>query len=157
MSLNFLNALPVGMPATTPNSRSLIFGTERSRQFNELRTKTQDLYFSGNWSVGEHELKGGLDYTKNDIFNAFLQDVYGNYVFRCVNSSASYTYSFGAINCGTATALQVEAAVLENFQKGRPFTYTVQVPAAGKTLADGTASWGLASTGLFLQDVWTVS
>ena len=157
MSLNFLNALPVGLPATTPNNRSLIFGTERSRQFNELRTKTQDLYFSGNWSVGEHELKGGLDYSKNDIFNAFLQDVYGNYVFRCVNSSASYTYSFGTINCGTATALQVEAAVLENFQKGRPFTYTVQVPAAGKTLADGTATWGLATTGLFLQDVWTVN
>ena len=157
MSLNFLNALPPGLPATTPNSRSLFFGTERSRQFNELRTKTKDLYFSGNWSVGEHELKGGLDYSKNDIFNAFLQDTYGNYVFRCVNSSASYTYSFGAINCGTATALQVEAAVLENFQKGRPFTYTVQVPAAGKTLADGTATWGLASTGLFLQDVWTVN
>ncbi len=157
MSLNFLNALPLGLPATTPNNRSLIFGTERSRQFNELRTKTQDLYFSGNWSVGEHELKGGLDYSKNDIFNAFLQDVYGNYTFRCVNSSVSYTYSFGAINCGTATALQVEAAVLENFQKGRPFSYTVQTPAAGKTLADGTATWGLASTGLFLQDVWTVS
>ena len=157
ITLNFLNALPTGMPATTPNNRSLIFGTERSRHFNELRTKTTDAFFAGNWSLGAHELKGGVDHSRNEVFNAFLQDIYGNYTFRCINSSASFAYSFGAINCGTATAAQVEAAVLENFQRGRPFTYAVQTPAAGKTLADGAAAWSLASTGLFLQDTWAVS
>jgi len=157
ISLNFLNALPVGMPATTPNNRSLIFGTDQSRHFNELATKTTDAYLSGNWTVGAHEIKGGVDLSRNEIFNAFLQNVFGNYTFRCVNSSAAYTYSFGAINCGTATALQVEAAVLENFTKGRPFAYQVQVPTSGKTLNDGAASWTLTSTGAFLQDTWTVN
>ena len=46
----------------------------------------------------------------HEIFNAFVQDTKGNYTFRCINSSATLTYSFGAINCGTATAAQVAAA-----------------------------------------------
>lgn len=157
VALNFLNALPAGMPASTPSNRNLYLGTERSRQFNVLRTKTNDLYFSGTWTAGAHEIKGGLDLSQNDIYNAFLQDVYGNYSFRCVNSSATYTYSFGSINCATASAAQVEAAVLENFQKGRPYTYQVQVPKAGKALDDGVARWSLTDTGLFLQDTWTVN
>ena len=157
VTLNFLNALPIGLPANTPNNRSLIFGTEQSRHFNELRTKTTDAYFSGTWLLGDHELKGGVDFSKNEVFNAFLQNIYGNYNFRCVNSSGTYTYSFGAINCATATAVQVEAAVLENFAKGRPFSYQVQVPQAGKTLNDGVATWTLNSTGVFLQDSWNVS
>ena len=158
VALNFLNALPVGLPASTPNSRTLFFGTERSRHFNILRTKTTDGYFSGTYTTGDHEIKAGLDISKNEIYNAFLQDTYGNYNFRCVNSSSAYTYSFGAINCATATALQVEAAVLENFQKGRPFTYQVQAPINPTgSLNDGVSTFSLTGTGLFLQDTWNVS
>ena len=58
----------------------------------------------GTWSLGAHELKGGLDISRNDIFNAFVQNTKGNYVFSCINSSATFSYSFGTINCATATA-----------------------------------------------------
>ncbi len=157
ITLNFINALQPGLPASTPNNRSLIFGTERSRHFNELATKTTDAYLAGNLLLGAHELKFGADLSKNEVFNAFLQDTKGNYNFRCINSSATFTYSFGAINCATATAAQIEAATLENFQRGRPFTYQIQIPAVGKTIQDGVARWNLQNTGLFLQDTWTVN
>ena len=157
VSLNFINALQPGLPANTPTSRSLIFGTERSRHFNELATKTTDAYLAGNLLLGAHELKFGADLSKNEVFNAFLQDTKGNYTFRCINSSATFSYSFGAINCATASAAQIEAATLENFQRGRPFTYQVQVPFPGKTIDDGVARWSLQNTGLFLQDTWTVN
>ena len=157
IGLNFINALPVGLPSNTPNNRTLFLGTERSRHFNVLGTKTTDVYAAGNLALGAHELKFGADISKNEIYNAFLQDTLGNYTFRCINSSTTFTYSFGAINCATATATQIEQATLENFQRGRPFTYQVQVPATGKTLDDGVARWNLTNTGLFLQDTFEVN
>ena len=155
VTLGFTGAVPAGVPAGT---RNIVFGTERSRHTNVLDTKTFDGYFGANWVLGTHELKFAGDYQDNKIFNAFLQDTKGTYLFNCQNSSATYVYSFGAINCGTATAAQIEAAVLENFSRGRPLSYTVQVPALpGGTLADGIATFHLKNYGLALQDSWTVN
>jgi hypothetical protein len=122
-----------------------------------LKTETVDAYLGGTLTAGDHELKFGADYAKNDIYNAFLQDTNGNYTFNCQNSSATLTYTFGAINCATATSAQIEAAVLENFRRGRPSSYSVQAPLAGRALADAVAEWSYANTGLFLQDSWKIS
>lgn len=158
MALRFTGPAPAGSPAgVNTGTRFLNFGTERSRHFNELDTKTTNAYFGANWLLGDHELKFGADIERNKVFNAFFQDTKGNYTFGCENSSATFTYSFGAINCSTATAAQMEAAVLENFLRGRPSSFTVQVPVAGTTLAQGAARWTLDTTGLFLQDTWTVN
>ncbi len=158
IALSFSGALPADAPAGgSTNSRSLNFGTEYSRQFNVLSQKTQDLYLGANWALNDHDVKFGADYSATKTFNAFFQRANGDYTFSCVNSSATYTYSFGAITCNTATEPQVTAAVLENFALGRPSSYQVQVPAPGTTLTEGAANFRSANTGLFLQDTWTVS
>lgn len=158
MALQFTGPAPAGAPAgVNTGSRFLNFGTELSRQFNVLDTKTFDGYFGANWVVGDHEIKAGGDYSKNKVYNAFFQNVNGNYTFGCINSSATFTYSFGAVNCGTASAAVIEQAVLENFSKGRPSNYQVQVPATAGGLDAGIARWSMANTGLFLQDSWTVN
>jgi hypothetical protein len=152
--LRFTGALPPDAPAgTSANNRDLSFGTERSRHFNVLRTKTLDAYFGGTLNLGAHELKFGLDYADNDVFNAFLQDTKGNYTFQCENG----TYSFGNVNCATADYGSISAAVLENFKNGRPSFYQVQTPLAGRTLDDGVAIWSYANTGVFLQDTWRIN
>ena len=138
-------------------TRFLNFGTERSRHFNILDTKTIDGYLGGTWTRGAHEFKFGGDVQSNKVFNAFFQDTFGNYTFACLNSSASLTYSFGAINCATATSAQNEAAAIENFAKGRPSAYQVQVPVPGGSLDNGIAKWTLTDTGVFLQDTWAVN
>ncbi len=159
MQFSYSGALPIGAPAgVNTGTRSLFTGTERSRHFNILDTKTDDLYFGANWLRGNHELKALVDYSDNKIFNAFLQDTKGNYTFSCVNSSATYTYTLGTINCATATAAQVEAAILENYQRGRPSSYLVQVPLnAGGSLIDGVAQFHVKNQGFALQDTWTVN
>ena len=155
IGLSFPGALPTGSPAgTSTNTRFLNFGTEISRQLNVLDTKTSDVYLGGTLLMGEHELKFGGDYSNNEIYNAFLQNVNGAYTFGCESSTAAITYTFGAINCATATAAQVQAATLENFQRGRPSAYTAQLPRAGKTLQDGVAKFSLSTKGLFVQDSW---
>ena len=158
IALRFSGALPTDAPAgTNANSRDLLLGTERSRHFNVLRTETIDAYAAGTYTMGAHELKFGIDRSENDIYNAFLQDTNGRYTFQCENSSATLTYSFGAINCASATAAQVEAAVMENYRLGRPSFYSVQLPQAGRTLADAVAQWSYAGNGFFLQDTWKAS
>jgi hypothetical protein len=163
ITLNFAGALPTGTPSTVlGGTRSLIFGTERSRHFNELDTDTLNVYAAGNLFLGDHELKLGVDYDDNQIFNAFLQDTKGNYTFGCINGtgtgSVTYTNPLAVgINCGTATAVQIEAAVLENFQRGRPLSYQAQIPAAGFTINDGAADWSYQNLGVFLQDTWAVN
>jgi hypothetical protein len=158
ISLNFAGALPSDAPAgTSANTRSLLMGTERSRHFNVLRTNTLDTYLGGNYRLGQHELKFGLDRADNDVYNAFLQDTNGRYTFQCENSSATLSYSFGSINCATASADQVASAVLENFRLGRPSQYFVQVPQPGRVLNDAVAIWSYSNTGLFLQDTFKPS
>ncbi len=159
VTLSFTGALPVGTPASVvTGTRNLVFGTERSRHTNVLDTKTFDAYFGGTYTTGAHEIKFATDFQDNKIYNAFLQDTKGNYTFSCQNSSATYTYTFGAITCGTATAEQVQAAVLENFQRGRPSTYAVQVPVnAGGSLNDGIATFNIRNTGFALQDSYTAT
>ena len=158
MAFQYTGAAPAGAPAgVNTGSRFLNFGTERSRHTNVLDTKTLNAYFGTTWNLDAHELKFGADLDNNKVYNAFFQNSKGNYTFSCQNSSATYTYSFGAINCATATAAQVEAAILENFNKGRPTSYQVQVPVPGGSLDNGTAQWTLRNTGLFLQDTWTAS
>jgi Carboxypeptidase regulatory-like domain/TonB dependent receptor len=157
ITLGFTGVLPVGTPASVPTgTRNLVFGTERSRHTNVLDTKTLDAYFGGNYNMGEHELKFAGDYQDNKIVNAFLQDTKGNYTFNCQNSTATYTYTFGTVTC--ANALEIERATLENFSRGRPTTYSVQVPAqAGGSLDDGIAKFNIRNYGVALQDTWTVN
>lgn len=158
MSFQYTGPAPTGAPAgVNTGSRFLNFGTERSRHTNELDTKTLNAYLAGTWTIDAHEVKFGADLDSNKVYNAFFQNTKGNYTFSCQNSSAAYTYSFGAINCATATSAQIDAAILENFNRGRPTNFQVQVPVAGGSLDDGTAQWTLRNTGLFLQDTWTVS
>ncbi|MDP1902413.1 MAG: TonB-dependent receptor [Rubrivivax sp.] len=166
IGLSFNGVLPTGTTGVSTNTRFLNMGTELSRHFNVLETETTDLYFGGNLVMGAHELKFGLDYQKNDVFNAFLQNTNGNYTFRCENTRAAtqtqtaITYAFNngaALNCATASIADNEAAALENFNNGTPSSYTVQLPRAGRTLADGAATWSYANTGLMLQDIWAVN
>lgn len=155
VGLRFSGALPAGTPSSvSSNNRFLNFGTENSRHFNELGTKTTDIYAGATWTRGAHELKFGVDYADNEVFNAFLQNIFGNYTFGC----EAGTYTFGTFaSCDAMTPAQRDQAVLENFRNGRPSSYLVQLPLAGRTLRDAVATWSYENTGFFLQDTWKIN
>lgn len=129
VTLTFTNPAPSG---TATGDRRLIFGTEQFRHFNQLATTTDDLYLAGTWNLKGHELKFGLDYQKIDIYNAFVDGSKGVYEFRGADPVAL-------------------------FAAGKPTTYQVRLPLAGRTLSDSAADWSLDNIGLFLQDTWKVN
>ena len=155
IGIRFNGVVPDGAPAgSSTGNRFVNFGTEQSRHFNVLETKTLDGYLGATWIKGDHEIKFGGDLQRNKIYNAFFQNANGNYTFGC---ESTWQYTFGTLNCNTASSALVTQAVLENFTRGRPSTYQVQVPVAGATLEDGAARWTLTQAGIFVQDTWNIS
>lgn len=129
ISLIWTTPAPAG---TASGNRTLRFGTESSRHFNSLRTKTLDAYFAGNLLLDNHEIKAGFDLQRNEIFNAFLQNTKGTYTFSGNDPVALW-------------------------RNNQVTSYTVQLPLAGNQLTDGAANWTLSNIGVFLQDTWTVT
>ncbi len=105
----------------------LNLGTEENTHANILETETWNSYFIGNWFLGDHEVKFGVDYENNDIYNLFGRRINGVYTF---NSIADY-------------------------RAGRSSRYQLFAPAGGN-LDNMAAVWGLDNVGLFLQDTWAV-
>ncbi|MDN2673869.1 TonB-dependent receptor [Janthinobacterium sp. SUN026] len=146
IGLQFSGPGPDGKAA---DSRYLNFGTETSRQKNVLNNKALDAYLGANWALGDHDVKFGTDFSKTEVYNAFLQNVNGNYTFGCITTDA--------LDCIKATTAQWQAAMLENFRNGRPSSYTLQAPVAGGSLDDAIARFTLKNIGLFVQDSWNVN
>ncbi len=104
------------------------FGAEQFRHTNVLETDTLNAFFAGNLFLGEHEVKFGLDYEKNDIYNLFLESNFGTYRFSS----------------------------LTNFRNGIYRDYALRVSPTGNP-NDAAANFALENVGLFLQDTWAVN
>lgn len=106
----------------------IALGTEQFRHANILKTETWNGFFAGTYYLGDHQLYGGVDYEKNDIYNLFVESNFGAYNFNS----------------------------LADFAAGRYSSYALRVPTNGN-LDSAAAVWKLNSLGLFLQDTWTAT
>jgi hypothetical protein len=112
-----------GAAITTGSAR---FGTEFSRQLNEITTTTDTLAGSAELTVGDHTLLAGFDWDNRDVTNKFVQAFLGSYSFTSLANWES----------GTASSLQ-----------------RAQL-APGMTIDDAIARFDLGMLGLFVQDTW---
>jgi len=116
----------------------LNFGTEFSRQLNQLNTKEQLYKFSADYSIGDHTITAGAELTEVDYDNRFLQAYYGSYTF---NNSAAF---------GTTPA----RTGVENWLAGLPTAYTNAQPFPGRTIEQVFAKWTYKGYAFYLQDTW---
>ncbi|MCC5867285.1 MAG: TonB-dependent receptor [Gammaproteobacteria bacterium] len=110
------------------NSDNIFIGTERFRHVNELETDTLNVFAAGNYFIGNHEIKFGVDYQSQDVFNLFGRDQFGVYDF------------FG----------------IDAFRTGTPGTYALFFPTQGG-VETRAADWKLNNWGFFLQDTWNAT
>jgi outer membrane receptor for ferrienterochelin and colicin len=133
----FTTRAPMVRVGVNNNTTGVFFGTERSRQANLLAVDTLTAYFAGDLFLGDHTVRFGFDYEANDVFNLFLQDVFGGYNFTSIDA-------FAARNFAAA---------------GSPFGgvgYRLQFPIDGD-VNSAAAEFKLATLGLFVQDTWAVN
>ena len=131
------NDAPVGTNNNSFSGLDLIrLGTERSSMGNALLTETWNYFGAATWTLGDHDIKFGAEYSDSDIYNFFLQDSWGNYSFYVPNTPA-----------GTPN--------FSNLLNGRYFDYDLQTnPTNPDAIA---AQYSNKSIGLFLQDTWYVN
>jgi hypothetical protein len=113
-----------------PSNQSLYFGTEQNTHVNIVKTQEDTFFGAGTFYVGDHTIKGGLDYTTSDILNFFGRNLNGVYVFNNI----------------------------ADFENNRPTSYIVRAPRPdGGSIADVPARYTIKNTGVFLQDSWAVN
>jgi outer membrane receptor for ferrienterochelin and colicin len=76
-----------------PSGDSIALGTEPNTQGNALYTETWNYYGAANWSVGDHTLKFGFDYSDNDIYNYYGRDSWGTYTFFGIDNFRNGVWS----------------------------------------------------------------
>ena len=80
-----------------PSGDSIVLGTEANSMGNAAATETWNYYLAANWTLGDHDLKFGFEYSDNDVYNYYGRDAWGNYTFFGLDNFEDgiwSTYSF---------------------------------------------------------------
>ena len=116
-------------PDEPPGSPFLNFGTEVFSHINRVETEQLSAFGAGTWYLGDHTVKFGFDWERNDIFNLFGRDLFGSYQF----------------------------ASLDHFRDGQYWTYSSRRPLPGESFESIAADFTYENLGLFVQDSWAVN
>ncbi len=112
------------------NNSAILMGTEQNTHVNVVESKELSAFAAANWYVGDHTVKFGFDYSKNDLMNFYGRNLNGVYVFNNLN----------------------------DFLAGRVNQYQLRAPRPnGGSYSDIPAAFTLKNTGVFLQDTWAVN
>ncbi len=103
-------------------------GEDQYSHYNVLDIKTWRAFLAGTLYLGDHTLKGGVDFEQNKIYNFFGRTQFGAYTFWGIDNFANGIY--------------------DSYQIYQPNT------ADGFGLGDVPAAWTLRQYGFFLQDTW---
>jgi hypothetical protein len=107
----------------------LNFGADEFRHGNQINTTTDNAFGAATWYVGDHTLKFGFDWERNDVYNLYAQNIWGTYVF----------------------------AGLDAFRNGEYSIYDLNAPVPGNDLDSVAMRYEHTNTGLFVQDSWAVN
>ncbi|WP_407354404.1 carboxypeptidase regulatory-like domain-containing protein [Luteimonas sp. R10] len=118
-----------GNDADQPDSPYLNFGADQFRHGNQIETTTDNVFAAATWYSGDHTVKFGFDWERNDIYNLYAQNIWGNYQF----------------------------ASLDHFRNGEYWSYTLNAPVPGRGLDSVAMNYEHANTGVFVQDTWAVN
>lgn len=124
---------PTSIPSTSP---WVVSGEDRFRHENSIGSKRWSATFSGTYYLGEHEIKGGVDYLSNETVDVFGQLLHGSYGFYDKNANGTPADEIAAGNYGT---------FVKNYLPD------------GVTLADAGGTWEYTQVSPFIQDTWQVN
>lgn len=116
-------------PDEPPGTPFLNFGTEVFSHINQVETEQVSAFGAATWYVGDHAIKFGFDWEKNDIFNLFGRDLFGSYQF----------------------------ASLDHFRNGEYWEYSSRRPLPGESFESIAADFSYENLGLFVQDDWAIN
>jgi len=72
---------------------TVYLGRERFRHANDLLVDTTSVFAAGEYFMGQHTIKFGLDYKNKDTHNVFVESSLGRYEFDSIEDYAAGNYS----------------------------------------------------------------
>ncbi|AHX12307.1 Oar protein [Dyella jiangningensis] len=104
-------------------------GEDQYSDYNQISTKTTSIFSAATLYLGDHTVKGGIDFQQDKIYNLFGRTQFGAYTFWGI----------------------------DNFEKGIYNQFDLYQPAKGYSLDDVAGKWTLRRYSFFLQDNWQVT
>ncbi|MDB5191507.1 MAG: outer rane receptor for ferrienterochelin and colicin [Segetibacter sp.] len=84
---------------TDGTSGRIVFGPDNSSTINLLTQKNYNLMDIVSFNAGKHRMQAGVDFELNDVYNAFIQNTFGNYTYNSLadfyNNAKPAAYSVG--------------------------------------------------------------
>jgi outer membrane receptor for ferrienterochelin and colicin len=125
------------MQIRTTQGGTVFIGPDVDRHANALENNLDQFKFSGDYLLGSHTLSAGVELEKLDVFNLFVSNSQGQYMFNRVD------------------ALNPRAAI-DDFRARTAQSFTYQ-NAISNDADDGAAAFKLDTWSLFLQDRWQIT
>ncbi|NKF51669.1 TonB-dependent receptor [Shewanella sp. WXL01] len=125
---NTIQDLGIGEVSVRTDSGDIVFGTDKSRQANQLNNQNLELRFVGDYYLGDHEIGFGAQYNNVEVFNLFAQNVMGTWAFDSI----------------------------EEFENGEPGSFYYSNALSGNT-QDVAASFSMNTLALFVEDNWYIT
>ncbi|WP_201315475.1 TonB-dependent receptor [Dyella sp. EPa41] len=104
-------------------------GEDQYSDYNQISTKTWSVFSAATLYLGDHTVKGGIDFQQDKIYNLFGRTQFGAYTFWGI----------------------------DNLEKGIYNQFDLYQPAKGYSLDDVAGKWTLRRYSFFLQDNWQVT
>lgn len=104
---------------------AIIFGPDNNSTVNLLTQKNWSVYDEFKFTLGKHSLKVGVDWEFNKVYNAFIQNTFGNYTYSSldnfINNARPQAYSYGFSNVDVGKGDNTAAAAKFMMAKGSLF------------------------------------
>ncbi len=110
------------------NGSSIFLGPDVYRHANKLDNNTLNVKLSGSYFMGDHEISGGFEFDRLDVFNLFVSTSNGEYTFDSIEDFEAKKASF----------LQYQNSYTNDAN-------------------DAAAAFKVTTMSFYLQDRWTVN
>ncbi|PMG80026.1 hypothetical protein BCU84_04615 [Shewanella sp. 10N.286.51.B7] len=127
-SSNPVENIGIGQVNVRTDAGDVNFGTERSRQSNELNNQNLELRFVGDYYLDEHNIGFGFQFNNVEVFNLFAQDTMGSWDFDSI----------------------------DDFENGVVDRFRYQNAESGNA-NDVAASFNMETLALFIEDTWEIN
>jgi hypothetical protein len=118
-------------------------GADDSRHANDLKYDTTSYKLAGTYRLGDHIITGGIEREELDIFNMFIQEAEGEYLFQAEGLTPM---------CSAANP----DGCIDAFETGNPNRITYENAAPSNIPQDAAAQFGYEINTAYLQDEFPI-
>jgi hypothetical protein len=123
-------------------------GADDSRHANDMYYDTTTYKLAGTYTAGNHTLSAGLEREELDVFNMFIQEAEGEYLFQSETVSGSNPFQL----CSATNP----NGCIDAFETGNPNRITYENAAPSNVPTDAAAQFGYEINTVYLQDEFPV-